>query len=429
MAADPGDCLAYKNFAIAARDDFRLQESYDAIMKATGLHPNYRGSPFQLLCDSCLDQCRPVEAWDALKKYQIHRRLRDAYTLQFDQNELDATAARMFLALGRPETAVRFARRRVERPQRLAYSAAEGRDETFSAELALLEALRDRLEQLREQSAEGATAGQADAADSTALHFECWALEKRLLRTLGDEQFLLRRLRPPRPDNVLHLLPGGVAAEALRRARQKEEHPSAEPYFDAMEADLAWHRSRYAQALALARKALDKLPADFEKHLRARLAVVAGESARKLGKTDEMWPLFDQALRDCPAVFRMYRVAIPVGLSDDGTPLARALGRRILASPRFRNDPAGFPVILRTAGGQLTFELSRLGQARHCADSVGTEGAAAEVVATACHRLHQRLMSPLLDLKPIDVNFLEGSLFAAPPGEQIDRTIGLIKAR
>jgi hypothetical protein len=141
-----------------------------------------------------------------------------------------------------------------------------------------------------------------------------------------------------------------------------------------------------------------------------------------------MLSLFDQALRDCPAAFRMYRVAVPIHVADDGSPLAQALGERLLGSPRFRDDQAGFSVALRTTGQRLTFELSRLKSVCHCSDFVTIEGRPDQVVASACRRFHQRLMSPLLDLKPIDINFLEDCLFAAPPGDRIDATIGLLES-
>ncbi|MGA2068482.1 MAG: hypothetical protein ABSG86_26145 [Thermoguttaceae bacterium] len=423
VAADPDNCAFWFGLAEAAWADFRFQESYDAAVKAAGLPVNYRGSPYQVLCTRYIDQGRILEAWDALKKFQEQRRFRDPDTLQFDQDQLDSTAARMLLVLGRCESAVHFARRRVEQPHRVSYSAADSRDDAFSGDFLLLFALRNRMEELREEAAEGA------ASESAALQLECWALEKRVLRTLGDEDYLLRCLRPPTASAVLPLLPGKVAAEALRRARQQEEHPSAVPYFDAMEAELAWNQGHYEQALATARKALEGLSLDFEQHLRAKVAVVAGDAAGKLGQSDEMLSLFDQALRDCPAVFRMYRIAIPIQVADDGSPLAQALGERILASPRFREDAAGFPVALRTTGRQLTFELFRLRKVRHCSDFVSIEGRPSEVVASARRRFHQCLMSPLLDLKPIDINFLEDCLFAAPPGDRINATIRLLKPR
>jgi hypothetical protein len=424
VAARPGHCFAWKSLAEAALDDFRFQEAYDAAVKAAGLRVNYRGSPYQVLCASFLDQGRIAEAWDALKKFQEQRRLREPYTLQFDQDELDATAARLLLELGQCHSALRFARRRVENPRRLGFAMTDSRIVAFSADLLLLEAICNRLEELHEGAAEPQT-----AAEAATLRLQRWALEKRVARALGDEEFLLERLRPPRADAILPLLPGRVAAEALRRAREKESHPSAAPYFDALEAELAYGQGRYEEALTRARAALQGLSAEFEKRLRAQVAALAGEAARKLGQTDQMLSLFDQALRDGPAVFRMYRIAIPISVTDDGSPLAQSLGKRILASPRFRQDAAGFPVTLRTTGQQLTFELCRLRQVRHCADSVTVEAAPTEAVAAAHRRFHERLLSPLLDLKPIDVNSLEDCLFAAPPGDRLDATIRLLSAR
>jgi hypothetical protein len=427
VTARPDKGRLWAEFTNAALDDFRSQEAYDAAMKAAGLASSYAGG-YATLCNCYIHQGRIVEAWDALKKFQEQRRLRPPFTLQYDADQLESTAASLLLLLGRCDAAARFARRRVEKPHRLGLLSADSRDDALGGDILLLDVLSNRLEELREEAA-SAAAGQGAAAESAALQWECWTLEKRVVRMLGDEDYLLKCLRPPRMQHVLPWLPGRVAREALRRAREKEKHPSAAPYFDAMEAELAWIEGHDEDALALARKALAGLPGEFEKELRAKVAVVAGQSAWRLGQNEEMRSWFDEALRDCPAVFRMYRVALPVRLSDDGSPLAQALGRRLLASPRFREDAAGFSIALRTTGNELRFDLSRLQSVRHCAGFVTTEGKPSDVVAAAYRHFHRRLISPQLDLRPIDINFLEDCPFAVPPGDRIDATIGLLETR
>ena len=101
----------------------------------------------------------------------------------------------------------------------------------------------------------------------------------------------------------------------------------------------------------MARKALDGLSIDFEKYLRAETAVVAGDAAWRLGRSEEMLSLFDQALRDCPSLFRAYRVAIPIQVADDGS----SLRKRWVSGSSHRRDSAktrrGSPSLCGPGGG------------------------------------------------------------------------------
>jgi tetratricopeptide (TPR) repeat protein len=199
-----------------------------------------------------------------------------------------------------------------------------------------------------------------------------------------------------------------VAAEALRQARAEEDHPGAVPYFDAYEAEVALLRGDAEAALALARKALDRLPAAGEKLLRARVAAVAGEAARRLGKNAYGLALLQQALRDFPQAFRLLGTAIPVKVEHDGSALASDLAGRLLRSPRFAAAPDGFRVAIRSEDGKLIVEMFRAAGERHCQVGVTLSGQA-DAVADALRQLHRKMMSPTLDLSQVDINSLDGS--------------------
>jgi hypothetical protein len=210
---------------------------------------------------------------------------------------------------------------------------------------------------------------------------------------------------------IVRLLPPGIAAETIRRARQSETHPEAEPYFDGLEAEVALLRGQPEEALRLARQALAKLPAAHERTLRARVAALGAEAARRLGLDDECRLLTGAALRDFPEMFRLLHLNIPVRIEHDGSPEACRLAEQVLRSPRFREDDAGFRIVIGRSDSQLTITLFGLEQAVHCRVTVSCAGD--DPVAAALHRFHARLMSPVLDLNATDVNSL-GALPGRP---------------
>ncbi len=115
--------------------------------------------------------------------------------------------------------------------------------------------------------------------------------------------------------------------------------------------------------------------------------MIAAECLRRLGRDDEALRLLDEALSSSPIVFRLLDVAIPVAVNVDSSPLAKRLADRVLSCPRFRGDPRGFPLNVRTNDDQLVFELQRPNKLRHCRDSVAANGSAEAVVANALERL------------------------------------------
>ena len=140
--------------------------------------------------------------------------------------------------------------------------------------------------------------------------------------------------------------------------------------------------------------------------------MIAAECLRRLGRDDQALPLLDEALSSSPIVFRLLDVPIPVAVSVDSSPLARRAADRILMSPRFRADPRGFPLNVRTNDDQLVFELQRPNKRSHCRDAVAASGSADTVVATALERLIARVMSLGLEITPVDINTLDAKLYA-----------------
>jgi tetratricopeptide (TPR) repeat protein len=214
-----------------------------------------------------------------------------------------------------------------------------------------------------------------------------------------------------------------VATVAIRQGREEDrEFPEAAAYYDAFEAEAALVRGRAEEALGLARKALDKLPAKGERLLRARTAAVAAEAARQLGNKTDSLKLFNEVLADFPQALRLVGAALPIRVKHDGSAMARLLAERLLASPRFREDSEGFLVMIGNQGGKLVFEMSRLGQERHFQESVAVKGDE-ETVAAAVKAFYQKMMSPTLQLSEADINLLDGPATGANAQQAFGRVL------
>jgi tetratricopeptide (TPR) repeat protein len=429
---EPTSAVLWNNYGLSCLNDFRLAEAETAFVKAaTAVRCDYNGSPYMRLALFYLQAGRTQEAWRALKQGQAQRFRREPHTLQQDQSFADRSIALMLLALGRADEAERFARKAYERPGRTGSTTDDERTHTLLAGLTLWTVLNARIELLREaHAAKSTAAGLAPSPELKALETEAWMLKRHMLKLLSDETFLNELIRPYMPGqddketwlvpSILRLLPPGVAVEALRQARASEDHESAVPYFDAFEAELALLRGEPAEALRLARQALEKLPPVGERLLSARVAAIGSEAAHQLGQDDESLTLANQALRDFPAVFRLLKISIPVRVEDDGSPLARRLAGRVLHSPRFRKDPAGFRMVIGCDGERVTLQMYRAAQVQHFEADAPVEGAGDDAVATGLKRLHERMMSPMLDLTAVDINSLDGAPAAAQAKDDID---------
>jgi tetratricopeptide (TPR) repeat protein len=435
VEAIPHSPVLWSNYGLGCRYTFRLDEAEKAYLKSADLgRPDFNGTAYRSLALLYLQQGRVPESLDALKRAQAQRAERPPHTLQQDETKMDHARGLVLLVLGYGEDAERFVRRAYEQPDRTGSTTDDATDLAISNGLAMWTVLESRQEQLAEEDAAlPALRRLAPSADRRALEFQSWTLRRGLLKILHDPQ-RLAVLRPYMPGTIVpppwlatglvRVLPPGVAAEAVRQARAAEDHPGAVPYFDAQEAEVALLGGRNEDALTLARQALAKLPATGEKLLRARAAAVGGEAARRLGRTQEAHELLHQALCDFPGAFRLLGTAVPVRVEHDGSPLARAFAGRVTASPRFTEAADGFRLAVRGGNGKLTVELFRLAGQQHCAASVPARGADNEVIAAAMRRLHNRMMSPALDLTQIDINSLEGSPSALRARQEIDRLLG-----
>jgi hypothetical protein len=432
VKVNPTSAVLWSNFYRACVMNFQFEEGEQALIRSANCRSvDFWGSPFATLASHFAARNRMPEAWDALLKAQEQRYAREPYTLVADQDSFTRVSAGFLLGIGRARDALRLARQTVERPGRNMNTMTNQRETTFVNSQFLRASVWHRLRELEEERAAlGLSA--TPSAEQLALEVELRSLERQVIKCVSDDEFLVQLMRPYlpgvpawTPSHLAGYLPAGVAAEALRRAREQEDHPDAVPYFDAAEAVLAWRRGHFTESREWAGKALAGLSKEHEMGLRAEMEAYTAESARLSGDTVAMRASFDIVLRTAPCTFRSLDLAVPVVILGDGSDPSARVAQRVLASPRFREHPQGFPLKLRTEKGKVMFTLSRLDGTDACSGFVAATGEPDEVAAAACLRLHARLLSPTLDLTPTDVNSLGMSLFAAPTTSDTDHLLGL----
>jgi tetratricopeptide (TPR) repeat protein len=414
--------VIWNNFAECCWCSFRFEEAVAALNRAASCDRiDFYGSPSFDLSRMLADKGRVAEAWATLRQGQEHRSLRKPFTWVVDQHRFDSATAYVLFQIGLDDQACRWARRAYERPHR-SNTSDEPRDLEFNAAFLFWIMLRQHITGLRERELGG---DPGATARRLALEAESWALTKQIRKLLADDKYLIQVLRAYCPGSpyqcplflpdIAAMLPAGVARDAARRARTAEELPAGLPYLDSIEAELEWRSGRYQAALGLCEKARAGIDRVHELPLRARLAVIAAECLRRLGRESEAMVLYDEALANCPAVFRLLDVAIPVAVTVDSSPLARQAADRVLLCPRFRADAHGFPLIFRANGDQLAFELQRQGTVRHCRDAIIARAPLKleNLLATTVEQLTARVMSPGLSLTAADINTLDSSLIAA----------------
>jgi tetratricopeptide (TPR) repeat protein len=425
--ACPSSAVLWNNFGLGCVSDFRFEEAEKAWTKSASLRPDFHGSAYFRLTGLYLQQGRFQESLQAIKQGQARRAQREPFTLQQDRSLVDRSLASLLLALGRGPEAERFARRSFERPGRLGNITVQEREDIFSNGFLLWLALQTRIEQVQEGGTDWQAqtrplekswhAGMTPDVTLDVLRGESWILQQKLVKLLGDPEFLTEVLRPHllseasadswAHGSILKFLPAGVAEEALAQARTAESHAAAAPYFDVMAAELALARGRPADALVLVGQALEKLPMAGEKLLRARASAVGAEAAFQTGQLDESRTLARQALADFPQAFRLLGFRVPIRVEDDGNPLARAVSTRLQRSPRFRNDPDGFRVQIRVEGDRLLLAMYRAEKLCHVQFEFPAAGDPERTATAACTRFHERMTSPLLDLTTVDINALD----------------------
>ncbi len=434
------------NAALAASSVLRPDEAERLAKAGTTRIEFTPANPWRLMVRLYTDQGRMSDAVLALREMQSWRRKQPPNLREQSRAETDIAYATVLLVAGETETGMRIVDRAIANPDRRGLTSSS-KEQTLGAHALLRRAMR--LTHAEIEHERGTWSGTTERVEIGAQALErrahTWADEERIRGVLGDDERLVRTFRmyvsgglDPVPSwlvgDLIEVLGAGVVSVVLDMARAEEKAEmldELEPYYVALEAELALHRGDESEALELAEKALDQLP-EFEKLLRARVAAVAGEAALELGQESKALGLLATAMQADAGVVRRRGIVLPAKLTIEASgPVAERVVELLERSPRFDFDGSGFEVVVRGQGSELEICLNEAGGALlSCAvpkapeaeaetDAVaGPDGAKPsepaeleddEWAALAVEAFHERAFAMPVGLSNVDLGSLDGT--------------------
>ena len=197
------------------------------------------------------------------------------------------------------------------------------------------------------------------------------------------------------------------------------------PYFDGLEAEVAFRRGDHPKAIELARKAIGALPKG-EAILAARVAAVGGEAARKNGDHAATLALLEQALQKDAGVVRRLGLAIPARVSGKGDSAVERAVVLLGRSPRLRDADWGFTVKVQKAPAGLQICLGTPnGTTLTCAVAAPREPkekepreAPEDWAARAVEDFHREAFAMHVGMTTRDLDSLDGSTTVASQAQR-----------
>jgi hypothetical protein len=428
-------CILLHNTAEAAFAVFKFNEIERLALKALQAPikdcPN---SSYPHLASLYLlrgDFQRAMEAVKSARAQGIRRR----YRQQFEM-ENTGWLFRLLYALGKFDKAYELGHRLLRQPDRVGMTSTSRELRLLVAAVEYHAALAARLEAERERaSARPLTKRAAAWLSRQRLRYSAWSARRRAARLMTGEAKLRNLVRPYftplTPWNAGAVIPvagEGVTLTALRAARGAEKMKQAHPYFDGLEAEVAFHAGEPAVTLRLARKALGRLPKD-EALLRGRVAALAADAARQLGRSREAAGLYHQVLNRFPTALRILGVPLPAQVRSDASPFSRRVAKVLLRSPRLTSGSA-FAVRVLTRGNVTRVCLTaRSGRRYACAEvdlarQIKQKVPEDDRVALVADAFHDKVFAPKVDLTQRDINSLDGSAVRGDADQLLEKVLG-----
>jgi hypothetical protein len=202
--------------------------------------------------------------------------------------------------------------------------------------------------------------------------------------------------------DLIPLLGPGVVQVELDRQRSLEAHAGIFAYYDALEAEVAWHRGQH-RTLELVERALNGLPRE-EVLLRARVAALGADYAWRSSDSTRAMALYERALQLDPGVLRRLGLALPASVVSAGGPIADDAAAMVRRSPRVDDSYGAFQVAVSDASICLS---APSGNQIGCvsAPSEPTDSPAASLVEA----WHTEAFSLPLDLGRLDMRSLDST--------------------
>ena len=429
--------VALSNAAAASIEVFKFDQAERLYNEATKRNIEGTINPWGRLTHLYLRQGRFAEAVAALREMQMYRRRRPAYFDQQDQTDAELTGAAVLMIAGRMKETMRITGRTVDRPDRQGTSSAASEQNEAGNLLMDVVARRDMAQRLREEASWSSFGDRVQLYfSSLKLDFQAWLRQRKASTLLSDPERLSTSLRPECPGSiempswlngeVVATVGPGVALATIASERETETLPMrfADPVFSTFEAEAFLLKRDYESALETANKALSGLP-ESDVLPRARMAMIAAESAKYLGKREEVIQHLEQVLIRDPGLVRRMGFRLPVApvASGFGAPDERWLIDIIENSPLLEVVPWGFRLDLSPDSVHLGLpDGTRLLQARvPKSKNPDQEFQLRQVARTA----HFELLVPNVDVTQSDIRSLDGGVLGG--GRASDKVKSILK--
>jgi len=250
-------------------------------------------------------------------------------------------------------------------------------------------------------------------AQALWIRFQAWMSARQVARFLDDEDRLVgtfavgtarSAVMPPwLLGELIGALGPGVVRAAVEEVSLEDPRDGAVPYHESVLAEVALAQREYAEAIAHAERALQRLqPGDAL--LRER---VRGVLAKALSDPREATALYEEVLSTDPGLFRRMGWALPVAIDSSDAEIDRALAKALMRSPRFERSSDGLRI--QVDGAKICL-FGRSGAAWGCSEVEFDEDETQEsYTQRIVDSFHAEIFSPRVDLSRIDINSLDGS--------------------
>ena len=414
------------NAGLGALANLRHDEAERLTLEGTLRTERTASNPWRFLVQLYLDEGRSGDAVAAIRKMLAWCAHQPPGSRDQKAAETDAVTASLLLVTGDTQAGLRFISRAIERPDRHGISSAEpeqalGGHAVIRRALYRLDAER-RAERASALDLFGRPGRIADSLVALGARASALPDDERVVNVLSDGDRLTSTLRPYLDGglddlpvwltgDLVGILGAGVVSVALEQARRDEAFEGTAPYFDGLGAEVALAQGHPGLARELARSALDKLPL-AEALLRARVAAVGAEGARRAGDLPTAMAFFQRAMGLDPGTIRRLGLALPAVVIQDASGPAAARAAVLLGrSPRLVHTPGAFEVrVQATSSGLRACLFAPLGASFGCGEIDLAAGDppdhAASYLVDEFHRLVFALSMPITDT---DVRGLDGT--------------------
>jgi pentatricopeptide repeat protein len=354
------------NAALAAHAVLRPDEVERLAIEGTKRLEFTPANPWRVLVRLYVAQGRMDEAVAALREMQSWRARQPAWLRDQDRAETDATFATLMLVAGETETALRSADRALQRPDRRGLTSSNPEQATGAHALLRRSIARTHAEILRERATwSGTMDGYEQQLSGVGSRMRSWVDDERIISVLTDDERLYATFRmyvhggiEPVPvwmlGDLVEVLGPGVVTVVMEKVRELEELEEFDPYYDAIEAEVALAQGDERRALDLAQSAMEGL-SETERMLVGRMAAVAARAAWELDSDAQAMGFLTTAMEKDAGVIRRMGLRLPARLENraDG-PAATRVFELLDRSPRLDVGGEGFLVTIEGSGQALS---------------------------------------------------------------------------